>query len=154
MWFACTTKSKLAEPATSIIAASDARKRTIAPKPKAPADGVVAAPTEASAVVLGGANMDLIADTSGAIQAGDSTPGAIACSPGGVGRNVAENLARLGVPTALITVVSDDAFGRAVLDDAARCGIHTSGCLVVAGGRSPTELGSAHRAGRAGAGGQ
>jgi pseudouridine kinase len=105
-----------------------------------PSDGAVAAPTEASVVVVGGANMDLIAHASGAIHAGDSTPGAITCSPGGVGRNIAENLARLGVPTALLSALADDTFGRAVLDDAAHCGINTSGCLVVPGQRSPTYL--------------
>jgi pseudouridine kinase len=105
-----------------------------------PVDGTVAVPTEASVVVVGGANMDIIAQTPGAPLAGDSTPGAIGCSPGGVGRNIAENLARLGLPTALLTVLADDTFGRAVLADAAQCGIDTSGCLVLAGGRSPSYL--------------
>ena len=107
---------------------------------QSPAAGTVAAPTQPSVVVVGGANMDIIAQTPSAPLAGDSTPGAIGCSPGGVGRNIAENLARLGLPTALLTVLADDTFGRAVLADAAQCGIDTSGCLVLQGRRSPSYL--------------
>lgn len=45
---------------------------------------------------------------------------------GGVARNVAENLARLAVPTALASLVGDDEKGRAILADAKRLGIDTS----------------------------
>jgi pseudouridine kinase len=49
---------------------------------------------------------------------------------GGVARNVAENLARLGVATALVACVGDDDAGRAVLTDCQELGIDISGCVV------------------------
>lgn len=107
-------------------------------RPALPQSGVSA--TQQPVVVVGGANMDVIAQTGGAAVAGDSTPGAIACSPGGVGRNIAENLARLGVQTALISVVGDDAFGSALLQAAADCSIDTAGCMALAGHRTATYL--------------
>ena len=64
--------------------------------------------------VVGGANMDIVARTHGDGLTGDSVPGQIHCSPGGVARNVAENLARLGHSTHLISGVGDDEFGRSL----------------------------------------
>ncbi len=46
-------------------------------------------------------------------------------TPGGVVRNVAENLARLGLPVALVAAVGDDAGGRMLLEQAAQVGIDT-----------------------------
>ncbi len=43
-------------------------------------------------VVIGGMNMDITAASGHALLASDSNPGRIHCAPGGVGRNVAENL--------------------------------------------------------------
>jgi pseudouridine kinase len=61
-------------------------------------------------------------------------------SDGGVARNVAENLARLGTDTVLITAVGDDDAGRSVLAHAQAAGIRTDDCLVVPGGRTGTYL--------------
>ena len=61
-------------------------------------------------IVIGGANMDISAQAGSPLTAGDSIPGSIRYSPGGVGRNMAENLARLGVPVELVTVLE---IGRA-----------------------------------------
>lgn len=47
-------------------------------------------------VVIGGANMDILGTPGQALTPGSSTPGTVSYSPGGVGRNIAENLARLG----------------------------------------------------------
>jgi pseudouridine kinase len=46
---------------------------------------------------------------------GSSNPGATLTGHGGVGRNVAENLARLGSPVRVIGVVGEDAAGTALL---------------------------------------
>ncbi len=51
---------------------------------------------------------------------------------GGVARNVAENLARLGVRVSLMACVGDDADGRAILADCARLGIDVTGCVASA----------------------
>lgn len=70
-------------------------------------------------VVFGGANLDVIARAGSPVDAGSSTPGEIAVCDGGVARNVAENLARLGTRVALVAPFGDDADGQALL---ARCG--------------------------------
>lgn len=71
-------------------------------------------------LALGGANLD-IAASAPALQAAESNPGRIRCAPGGVARNVAENLARLGHRVRLVAPLGDDAFGallRAATEDA------------------------------------
>jgi pseudouridine kinase len=66
-------------------------------------------------VVIGGMNVDTLARISGATVPGSSNPGETRTSHGGVGRNVAENLARLGSPVRLVGVVGDDAHGADLL---------------------------------------
>jgi pseudouridine kinase len=78
-------------------------------------------------VVVGGANMDIAAQVPGRIAPGDSNPGAIQCSPGGVARNVAENLARLGANPYLISAVGDDLFGRTLVDATRNVGVCVDG---------------------------
>lgn len=46
-------------------------------------------------------------------------------SAGGVARNVAENLARLGVPTRCISAIGDDVFGQMLIGDSDRAGVDT-----------------------------
>ena len=65
--------------------------------------------------VIGGANIDISAKYSTAVAAaGDSNQGQISTSPGGVARNIAENLARLGSAVQLITRAGDDGFSVSV----------------------------------------
>lgn len=66
------------------------------------------APAEASVVVIGGANTDVVGAPDAALVAAVSNPGHVRIGAGGVGRNIAENLARLGVKTHLITAFGDD----------------------------------------------
>ncbi|WP_457420279.1 carbohydrate kinase family protein [Roseateles sp. P5_E7] len=86
-------------------------------------------PSAAPIVCIGGFNIDrklrLLADP----LAGSSNPCEAHETPGGVVRNVAENLARLGVPVALIAAVGDDAGGRMLMEQAARVGINTEAVL-------------------------
>ena len=63
-------------------------------------------------------------------ETGTSTPGAIRVSMGGVGRNIAENLAHLGERVILLTAVGDDSSGPRILREAARCGVDVSYALV------------------------
>ena len=78
-----------------------------------------------AAVVIGGANVDFKSQTLGRPISGTSNPGHSRTSLGGVGRNVAENLARLGVSTALITAVGDDANGDRLLSETQAAGVDT-----------------------------
>ena len=65
--------------------------------------------------VIGGANIDISAKYSSAVStAGDSNQGQISTSAGGVARNIAENLARLGSAVQLITGLGDDGFSVSV----------------------------------------
>lgn len=60
-------------------------------------------------VIIGGTNIDLLAQSNEEIVLKDSNPGRIVKSYGGVARNIAENLARLGCQPTLITVLGKDA---------------------------------------------
>ncbi|SIT88158.1 carbohydrate kinase [Edaphobacillus lindanitolerans] len=60
-------------------------------------------------VVVGGANVDRKFHLKAPIQAGTSNPSNVTVSVGGVARNVAENLGRLGHPVSLLTVAGPDA---------------------------------------------
>lgn len=76
--------------------------------------------------VVGGANMDIGGFPDGALVPGDSNPGRVRMTPGGVGRNIAENLVRLGLQVELITALGDDANGHAILADCHAKGIGVS----------------------------
>jgi pseudouridine kinase len=77
--------------------------------------GYVVRPEPQSVVVVGGANMDIRAHSTDHAQLHTSNPGSALTTPGGVGRNIAENLARLGSPTHLVAAVGRDAFGEQVV---------------------------------------
>lgn len=83
-------------------------------------------------IAVGGANMDLKVQTLAPAVPGTSNPGRAAQTPGGVARNVAENLARLGVRVALLSAVGTDPLGDALLRLAAETGVDTSPTLRVA----------------------
>ncbi|PTT86988.1 hypothetical protein DBR42_12625 [Pelomonas sp. HMWF004] len=76
-------------------------------------------------VCIGGLNIDRKLRLLSHALAGSSNPCEGHETPGGVVRNVAENLARLGLPVALIAAVGDDAGGRMLLEQAAQVGIDT-----------------------------
>jgi len=77
-------------------------------------------------VVIGGANVDLLGVAVAPLNAEDSNIGRISESPGGVGRNIAENLARLGVHPHLITAFGTDAHGRWLREECIADGIDVS----------------------------
>ncbi|GAB4007266.1 carbohydrate kinase family protein [Nocardioides ultimimeridianus] len=78
---------------------------------------------EPQVVVLGGAVMDVHAVSGAPAVLHTSNPAAIRTSPGGVGRNIAEGIARLGVRTFLVAAVGEDAFGRELLARTAEAGV-------------------------------
>ena len=77
--------------------------------------GYLVRPEARSVVVVGGANMDIKAHSGHLVELRTSNPGTTVSTPGGVGRNIAENLARLGSPTHLVAPIGRDAFGEEVL---------------------------------------
>lgn len=76
-------------------------------------------------VCIGGLNIDRKLKLLSSSLHGSSNPCESHETPGGVVRNVAENLARLGLPVALVATVGDDAGGRMLLEQAAQVGIDT-----------------------------
>lgn len=80
-------------------------------------------------LVIGAAGIDIVGRAAGSLQAGTSNPGELRISHGGVARNVAENLARLGLDSVLITAVGDDAQGRQILAHAATSGVDVGSVL-------------------------
>lgn len=58
-----------------------------------------------------------------ALMPGSSTPGIVRLSIGGVGRNIAANLAQLGIPTILISAIGNDPIGKLILQDTAHSGV-------------------------------
>ena len=82
-----------------------------------------------SIVCLGGASVDRKYHLFSTALAATSNPARVTRSFGGVARNVAENLARLGAGVALLSRVGDDEGGEALLNDAARAGIDTTPVL-------------------------
>lgn len=82
-------------------------------------------PSDQGVLVIGGANVDLTGTSAQAFQPADSNPGAVTQGAGGVGRNIAENLARLGDSVSMMTLVGDDSRGRFLVDHAQQAGIET-----------------------------
>lgn len=85
-------------------------------------------------VVVGGANVDVKARTAAPLVAATSNPGTVVRTPGGVGRNVAENLARLGSRVALVSTVGNDPDGDWLLHETAVAGVDVE--PVLRGGRT------------------
>ncbi|MFC4931704.1 carbohydrate kinase [Massilia sp. GCM10023247] len=95
-------------------------------------------PDQRPILCVGAANIDRKLRASGPLLMGTSNPASGTESFGGVARNIAENLARMGAAVALITAVGDDSSGRALLAHAESAGIDTRGCLRLDGAGSGT----------------
>ncbi|MFL6672507.1 MAG: carbohydrate kinase [Massilia sp.] len=80
-------------------------------------------------VCIGAANIDRKLRPGARLLMGTSNPARQDESFGGVARNIAENLARLGAHVGLVTAVGSDAGGAALLAHAERAGIDTRGTL-------------------------
>lgn len=87
-------------------------------------------------LVIGATGLDIKGRSEADLQPATSNPGHIRNCYGGVGRNIAENLARLEVPTVLLSVVGDDSAGDLLLAQAAAAGVDVTHVLQIAGGRS------------------
>lgn len=77
-------------------------------------------------VLVGSAMIDLYGKSNAPLLPDESNPGSMSTHVGGVSRNIAENLSRLGVQTSLITSVCDDPFGTTLKDSCKEVGIDIS----------------------------
>ena len=96
--------------------------------------------TKPYVVVVGGANMDIAGTPSGALIAHDSNVGTVRLSHGGVGRNIAHNLALLGVDVRLITVFGTDELAITLKAGCAAVGVDITPSLTVPHGATSTYL--------------
>ena len=86
----------------------------------------------AEITIIGGINID-IGVRLWEPEGGGLNPGKISLAYGGVGRNIAENAARLGGDTAMVSVIGDDQMGRGAKAQLAELGVDVS---CVTGSRS------------------
>ncbi|WP_244183077.1 PfkB family carbohydrate kinase [Vibrio hangzhouensis] len=101
--------------------------------------GYVIAP-ERFATVIGGANMDLCGRSTSELLMGDSNPGVLTSGAGGVARNIADNLSRLGSKVQFIGAIGDDLWGEQLLESCRTAGIGVEQCLIVPGKATSTYL--------------
>ena len=92
------------------------------------------------AVVVGGVNVDIGGRSGGSLVMADSNPGTVTMSLGGVGRNIAHNLALLGADVRLLTAFGDDLYGQKVAASCAELGIDARHALRLAGESTSTYL--------------
>lgn len=76
--------------------------------------------------VIGGMNVDISGRTAAGLLPRDSNPGHVSMSLGGVGRNIAENLVRLGAGVMLVTARGDDRYGDWAQSECESLGIDMS----------------------------
>lgn len=81
---------------------------------------------ERMVLVIGGSTLDLKCRSAAALKLGTSNPGTTSRSAGGVGRNIADNLARLGTNTTLVTAIGQDAGGELLMQESRSAGVHLS----------------------------
>jgi len=97
-------------------------------------------PSGVSVAVVGGVNVDLGGVSSAALMPGDSNPGRVRMSLGGVGRNIAHNMALLGLDVRLITALGDDLYARRIAASCEELGIDVRRSLRIPGEATSTYL--------------
>lgn len=91
-------------------------------------------------VMIGGMVMDLRGRPAEHLQLYTSNPGSMTQIPGGVGRNIAENLVRLGVKPFFISAVGSDMTGDLLVTHSMGIGLSTEGIFRITGERSAIYL--------------
>ena len=90
--------------------------------------------------VVGGVNIDISATPKKKLKMADSNPGRMKVTFGGVGRNIAENMRRLGTNVEMITIFGDDFYGDELKRNMADLRIGTSLSLELKGVITSTYL--------------
>lgn len=95
---------------------------------------------EGAIAVIGSANIDIGGYPSGSLAPGDSNPGRVRVSIGGVGCNIARNLALLGARVRFVTALGGDLYARGIEGALAGMGIDLSLSLRLPGEHTSTYL--------------
>ena len=90
--------------------------------------------------VIGSVNIDICGRPDAAFVARDSNPGAVTTALGGVGANIARNLALLGCKVSLVTALGGDAHAALAREQLAREGLDLSVALEIPEARTSTYL--------------
>ena len=91
-------------------------------------------------VVVGGVNMDIGGRSFEPMISGDSNPGSVSMSFGGVGRNIAHNISLLGVDARMLSAIGDDLYGEKIAASCTAAGLDFSRVRQVIGGNTSTYL--------------
>lgn len=91
-------------------------------------------------LVLGASIVDIFGFCGRSYTQRDSIPGHIKISFGGVCRNIAENLARVGVETKFISTLGDDENGKSIFDHSKRLGYDMGHSLFLKNESTPTYM--------------
>lgn len=91
-------------------------------------------------LVFGASVVDMFGFCNSSYKACDSIPGKIKISFGGVSRNIAENMARVGVKTKFISILGNDEIGRSMLDHSLQIGYDMRNSLILEGKSTPTYM--------------
>ena len=91
-------------------------------------------------LVFGVAIYDIFGFTFRNYRAQDSNPGRVRVSYGGVCRNIAENMARVGTNIKFISVVGNDEKGRSILKHAESLNLDMKDSLIIEGESTPTYM--------------
>jgi pseudouridine kinase len=87
-------------------------------------------PAQPYVLVIGAAGIDSKGRAGAALTLNTSTPGTVRVSVGGTARNVADNLARLGIEVVLLSAIGGGGSGRRILTNAAEVGINTDYLII------------------------
>lgn len=91
-------------------------------------------------IVIGGVKGMVTANTSEQLMAGQQNPGEISLSCSGTGRNIAENLARMGVSTALAAAAGSDIAGKSAKLQLEELGVDTRFFKLLEGQNTATNI--------------
>ncbi|PWH16177.1 MAG: ribokinase [Anaerolineae bacterium] len=94
--------------------------------------------SECPVVVIGAAGIDIVGKLESELREGSSNPARIRTTFGGVARNVAENLARLGQGVILLTAVGEDEDGERLVKHTQLAGVNTE--YIIRCGDCPTGM--------------
>lgn len=74
--------------------------------------------------IIGGITADIEGNPYGELKRGESNPGQISIAYGGVGRNITENLARMGATVTFVSAAGNDFTGRGAVQELAHLGVN------------------------------
>lgn len=91
-------------------------------------------------LVLGASIVDVLGFCQSTYKEKDSIPGMIKISLGGVCRNIAENMSRVGINTKFISILGDDEQGRKILEHSKAVGYDMEHSLLLENRSTPTYM--------------